>query len=566
MNMAKKYLIVGGVAGGASVAAKLRRLSEEDHIVMFEKGPHVSFSNCCLPYYLSGTIEKAEDLVLMTPEKFDTQYNIDARVNNEVIAIDREKKEVEVKDLLTGETYRESYDKLILSPGAQPVKPDLPGIEKVNTFTIRNVVDIDKLQQSILSIKPKHITVVGGGFIGIETVENLIEAGYNVTLVQSPDQVLKQFDFELVQIMHKELIDHGVELILGDRVESFEKDEVILRSGKRFSSEVIVFGIGVTPDSILAKKAGLKLGKRDTIWVDHNYKTSDPDIYAVGDAIQVYNPISREYEMIALAGPALKQARAVAMHIHNIPVVYPGYIGASVVKCFNYNGATVGLNERAVKALGIEYDYAFVVPKDKVGIMPDSEELHMKLLFEKPTGRIIGAQAIGWGNVDKRIDVISTIMRAKGTIDHLTDLELCYAPPFGSARDVVNMAGFVASNILHGTFKQVHVDKIRGLLEEGATIIDVREWDEWDVAHIKGVKFIPLSELRKRLDEIPKDKPVYLHCRSGQRSYNAVLALQNLGYTDVYNISGGFIELCFYEYYTDKTTGREPIVSAYDFA
>ena len=563
--MANKYLVVGGVAGGASVAAKLRRLSEEDQIVMFEKGPHVSFSNCCLPYYLSGVIEKADDLVLMSPDMFKHQYNIDARVNNEVVAIDREAKEVKVKNLVTGETYRESYDKLILSPGAQPIKPDLPGIEKVHTFTIRNVVDIDKLQKSIESIKPDRITVVGGGFIGIETAENLIEAGHNVTLVQSPDQVLKQFDFDLAQIMHKELIDNGIDLILGDRVAGFEENEVLLKSGKRFKSEVIVFGIGVTPDSILAKEAGLKLGKRDTIWVDHNYKTSDPDIYAVGDAIQVYNPITRDYEMIALAGPALRQARAVAMHIHNIPVVYPGYIGASVVKCFNYNGAAVGLNERSAKAMGIEYDYAFVLPKDKVGIMPDSEELHMKLLFEKPTGRIIGAQAIGRGNVDKRIDVISTIMRAKGTIDHLTDLELCYAPPFGSARDVVNMAGFVASNILHGTFRQVHVDKVRDLLAEDAVIIDVREWDEWEVAHIKDATLIPLSELRKRLDEIPKDKPVYLYCRSGQRSYNAVLALQNLGYTDVYNISGGFIELCFYEYYTDKTTGREPIVTAYDF-
>jgi len=563
--MANKYLVVGGVAGGASVAAKLRRLSEEDQIVMFEKGPHVSFSNCCLPYYLSGVIEKADDLVLMSPDMFKHQYNIDARVNNEVVAIDREAKEVEVKNLVNGETYRESYDKLILSPGAQPIKPDLPGIEKVHTFTIRNVVDIDKLQKSIESIKPDRITVVGGGFIGIETAENLIEAGHNVTLVQSPDQVLKQFDFDLAQIMHKELIDNGIDLILGDRVAGFEENEVLLKSGKRFKSEVIVFGIGVTPDSILAKEAGLKLGKRDTIWVDHNYKTSDPDIYAVGDAIQVYNPITRDYEMIALAGPALRQARAVAMHIHNIPVVYPGYIGASVVKCFNYNGAAVGLNERSAKAMGIEYNYAFVLPKDKVGIMPDSEELHMKLLFEKPTGRIIGAQAIGRGNVDKRIDVISTIMRAKGTIDHLTDLELCYAPPFGSARDVVNMAGFVASNILHGTFRQVHVDKVRDLLAEDAVIIDVREWDEWEVAHIKDATLIPLSELRKRLDEIPKDKPVYLYCRSGQRSYNAVLALQNLGYTDVYNISGGFIELCFYEYYTDKTTGREPVVTAYDF-
>jgi NADPH-dependent 2,4-dienoyl-CoA reductase/sulfur reductase-like enzyme/rhodanese-related sulfurtransferase len=563
--MAKKYLIVGGVAGGASVAAKLRRLSEEDHIVMFEKGPHVSFSNCCLPYYLSGTIEKADDLVLMTPENFNNQYNIDARVNNEVIAIDRANKEVEVKNLVTGESYKESYDKLILSPGAQPVKPDLPGIEKVNTFTIRNVVDIDKLQQSINKIKPEHITVVGAGFIGIETVENLIEAGHKVTLVQSPNQVLKQFDYDLAQIMHKELIDNGVELILSDRVERFNENEVILKSGRVINSELIVFGIGVTPDSILAKEAGLKLGKKDTIWVDHNYKTSDPDIYAVGDAIQVYNPLSRDYAMIALAGPALKQARAVAMHIHNIPVIYPGYIGSSVVKCFNYNGATTGLNERTVQAMGVEYDCAFIVPKDKVGLMPDSEELHMKLLFEKPTGRIIGAQAIGRGNVDKRMDVIATAIRAKATIDHLMDLELCYAPPFGSARDAVNMAGFVASNLLHGTFKQKHMSELRDLLNEGAFIVDVREQDEWDAGHIKGAVLIPLSQLRERLDEIPKDKPVYLHCRSGQRSYNAVLALQNRGWNNVYNLSGGFIELCFYEYYTDQTTDREPIVSQYDF-
>ena len=563
--MAKKYLIVGGVAGGASVAAKLRRLSEEDQIVMFEKGPHVSFSNCCLPYYLSGTIETADDLVLMTPWEFQHQYNIDARVNNEVVSIDREKKEVVVKDLVSGESYRESYDKLILSPGAKPIVPDLPGIDKVHTFTIRNVVDIDNLQKSIESIKPTRITVIGGGFIGIETAENLIEAGHKVTLVQSPNQVLKQFDYDLAQILHKELYDNGVDLILGDRVKAFGENEVILKSGKRFTSEVVVLGIGVTPDSVLAKEAGLRLGVKDTIWVDHNYKTSDPDIYAVGDAIQVYNPLMRDYMMLALAGPALKQARAVASHIHNISVVYPGYIGSSVVKVFGYNGAAVGLNERTVQAMGIEYDYAFVVPKDKVGIMPDSEELHMKLIFEKPTGRIIGAQAIGQGNVDKRIDVIATAIRAKATVDHLTDLELCYAPPFGTGRDVINMAGFVASNILHGTFKQVHITEVRTLLEKKACIIDLREKDEWDIAHILGAKHIPLSELRDRLDEIPRDEPLYLHCRSGQRSYNAVLALQNRGYKEVYNLSGGFIELCFYEYYNDVTTGRDTIVSNYDF-
>jgi len=563
--MGKKYLIVGGVAGGASVAARLRRLSEDDHIVMFEKGPHVSFSNCCLPYYLSGTVESADDLVLMSPENFNNQYNIDARVNSEVVAIYPEKKEIEVKNLLTQESYRDSYDKLILSPGARPIMPKLSGSDKIKTFTMRNVVDIDKIQRAIVSIKPTRVTVVGGGFIGIETAENLVEAGYNVTLVQSPNQILKQFDFDMAQILHKELLDNGVELILEDRVVGFDTDEVILQSGKSFKSEVVVFGIGVAPDSILAKSAGLKLGKRDSIWVDHNYITSDPDIYAVGDAIEVYNPLLRDYTTLALAGPALKQARAVANHIHGIPVIYPGYIGSSVVKVFNYNGASTGLNERTVKGMGIDYDYAFVLPKDKVGLMPDSEELHLKLIFEKPTGRILGAQAVGRGNVDKRIDVIATAIRAKASIDHLTDLELCYAPPFGSARDVVNMAGYVASNILHGTFKQVHIDKIRQLLDDDAEIIDVRERDEWDVAHIKGAKLIPLSELRSRVDEIPKDRDVYLHCRSGQRSYNAVLALQNMGYNNVYNVSGGFLELCFYEYYRDITEGREPIVTEYDF-
>ena len=285
--MGNKYLVIGGVAGGASTAARLRRLSEEDQIIMFERGPHVSFSNCCLPYYLSGTVEKAENLILMTPKKFKTQYNIDARVNNEVVSIDREKKEVKVKNLVTGETYTESYDKLILSPGAHPIVPPIPGIEKANIFTVRNVVDITKLHDGIEEIKPSRITVIGGGFIGIEVVENLVEAGHKVTLVEAQPQVLSQFDMDMVQILHKELIDSGVELIVGDKVTAFDTNEVILESGKKFTSEVIVMGIGVTPDSELAKKAGLKIGTTGAIWVDHNYKTSDHNIYAVGDAIQV---------------------------------------------------------------------------------------------------------------------------------------------------------------------------------------------------------------------------------------------------------------------------------------
>ncbi|MBW2122972.1 MAG: FAD-dependent oxidoreductase [Deltaproteobacteria bacterium] len=563
--MGKRYLVVGGVAGGASAAARLRRLSEEDEIIMFERGPHVSFSNCCLPYYLSGTVKSAENLLLMTPEKFKKQYKIDARVNHEVVAVDREARAVEVKNLVTGETYRETYDKLILSPGARPVVPPIPGIEKARIFTVRNVVDIEKLHGGIEEIKPTRITIVGGGFIGIEVAENLVEAGRTVSLVEALPQVLNQFDGDMVQILHKELIDNGVDLTVGDRVAAFDTDEVILESGKKFTSEVIVLAIGVTPESDLAKEAGLKIGRTGAIWVDHNYKTSDPDIYAIGDAIQVYNPVMRDYMTLALAGPAQKQARAVANHVHHIPVNYPGYIGSSVVKVFNYNGAATGLNEHALAKMDIDYDFVKIVPKDKVGLMPDSEELHFKLIFEKPTGRIIGAQAIGRGNVDKRIDVIATAITAKATIDHLKDLELCYAPPFGTAKDVVNMAGYVASNVLHDTFKQVQITRIRELVEAGAFIVDVREEEEWNAGHIAGARHIPLSELRERVREIPRDEPVYLHCRSGQRSYNACLVLQHLGYDKVYNVSGGYIGLCFNEYFTDKTTGRKPIVTAYNF-
>ena len=356
-----------------------------------------------------------------------------------------------------------------------------------------------------------------------------------------------------------------MELTVGDRVAAFDTDEVILESGKRFTSEIVVMGIGVTPESDLARRSGLKIGKTGAIWVDHNYITSDPDIYAVGDAIQVYNPIMRDYFTLALAGPAQRQARAVANHIHNVPVFYPGYIGSSVVKVFDYNAAATGLNEHALANMDINYDFVKIVPKDKVGLMPDSEELHFKIIFERPTGRIIGAQAIGRGNVDKRIDVIATAIAAKATVDHLTYLELCYAPPFGSAKDVVNMAGYVASNVLHGTFKQVNITEIRGLAEQGAFILDVREQHEWDAGHIIGARHIPLSELRERLDESPVDEPVYAHCRSGQRSYNACLALQHRGYDKVYNIAGGYIGLCFNEYFNDKMSGRKPIVTAYDF-
>ncbi|RLF61520.1 MAG: pyridine nucleotide-disulfide oxidoreductase [Thermoplasmata archaeon] len=564
--MSNKYLIVGGVAGGASAAARLRRLGEDDEIIMFEKGPDVSFSNCSLPYRLSGAVANTEDLIMMNPELFKGQYNIDARVNNEVIAIDRDKKEVEVKNLLDGTTYKESYDKLILSPGAKPVAPNLPGIEKANVFTIRNVVDIDKLHRFIEKTKPTRITVAGAGFIGIEVVENLVIAGYNVTLVQSPPQILNQIDDDVVQRLHKEVIDHGVELILGDRVSAFDTNKVILKSGKVIESEVVIMSIGITPATDIAVQAGIETSQKGAIKVDANYLTNDPDIYAVGDAIEVYNILTQSSAQLALAGPALKQARSVADHIHGRNISNKGYIGSSIVKVFNINVANTGLNEKMLAKMDLDYDSVVIVPKDKVGIMPDAEDLAFKLIFEKPTGRILGAQAIGLGNVDKRVDVIATAIKFGATVDDLPDLELCYAPPFGTGKDVVNFAGYVASNILHGTYKQVSFAKVRELHENGAYILDVREtYEVEDEGRIKNVHNIPLSQLRDRMEEIPKDIPVYAHCRSGQRSYNAVLALQAKGYKHVYNISGGFMGVRSYEYYRDITTGREPIVAEYGF-
>lgn len=565
--MKKKILVIGGVAGGASAAARLRRLSEDDEIIMFEKGPHVSFSNCALPYHLSGLIDEADRLVLMSPEKFLVQYNIQARVNNEVLSINKEEKNVTVKNLLTGETYKESYDKLVLSPGAKPIVPNIPGSEEVNIFTIRNVVDIDKLNKYIKSIDTKDIAVIGGGFIGVEAAENLREAGYNVALIEGTDQILRPFDYDMVQIFHKEIYDRGINLIVEDKVEKFEKDTVVLTSGKRIAAKVVVMAIGVAPETTLAKEASLDIGETGAIKVDQNYRTNNENIYAVGDAIEIYNVLTHSAAKLSLAGPALKQARSVADHINGKKALNKGYIGSSAIKVFDYNGAATGLNEALINVLNmkIKYDLVRVILSDKVGIMPTSAPMHLKLLYEVPTGKILGAQAIGKGDVTKRIDVIATAIKFGGTVEDLKDLELCYAPPFSTAKDVVNYAGYVGSNLLNGDFKQVNVDLVRGLVENNAYIIDVRERGEYDNGHIKNVLNIPLSELRQRINEIPKDKPVYLHCRTGQRSYNAALALQNLGFNNVYNITGSFLALSFYEYFNDKTKDREPIVTEYNF-
>lgn len=565
--MKKRILIVGGVAGGASAAARLRRLSEEDEIIMFEKGPHVSFSNCSLPYHLSGVIDEADKLVLMSAEKFKVQYNIEARVYSEVLSIDRKNKEVEVKDYIKNEIYIEKYDKLILSPGAKPIVPRIEGIDKVNVFTIRNVVDIDKLNKFVKNLDTKDVAVIGGGFIGVEAAENLREGGYNVTLVEGSEQILKPFDYDMVQILHKEIYDNKVNLIVNDKVKTFDTNKVILESGKEINTKAVVLAIGVAPETRLAKDAGLEIGKTGAIKVDRNYRTSDKDIYAIGDAIEVYNALTHDYTKLSLAGPALKQARAVADHINGRKVLNKGYIGSSAIKVFSLNAASTGLNESAIKALNmnINYDIVRLITNDKVGIMPGAAPMHFKLLYEVETGKVLGAQAIGKGDAPKRIDVIATLIKMGGTIEDLQDLELSYAPPYSTAKDVVNYAGYIAGNISNGDFKQINVDKVRELVENKALIVDIRERREYENGHIKGTVNIPLSELRERYKEIPKDKPVYLHCRTGQRSYNAAVALKNLGFDNVTNITGSFLGLSYYEYFNDKVLNREPIVTKYNF-
>lgn len=564
--MGKKIVIVGGVAGGASTAARVRRLDEQAEIIMFEKGPHVSFSNCCLPYRLSETVKAHEKLVLMSPEKFKKQYNIIARTNSEVTSINREKKTVTVKETETGNTYEESYDKLMLAPGANAIVPQLPGIEDANVFTVKNVVDIAKLYDFIHEKNAKKITVLGGGFIGVEVAENLIEAGYEVSLVEAMPQILRPFDYDMVQILHKEMMDKGVKLIVEDKAVSFDKSNLVLESGKVVEGEAVVMAIGVRPDSKLAADCGLEVTARGHIMVDGNYRTTkDENIYAVGDAIEIFNALTHKKQGLPLAGPAQKQARAAADHIYGKSVRNTGYIGSSCIKVFDYNGASTGLTAAQCEAEGINYDIVYVIPQDRVGIMPGAVPMHYKLVFEVPTGRVLGAQAISKGDAAKRIDIVATLIKFGGTVDDLRDLELCYAPPFGTAKDAGNYAGLVAMNLMEKTFKQVRVDQVRELVEKDAYIVDVREENEFANGHLKNAHNIPLSQLRERLEEIPKDRPVYVHCRSAQRSYNACLALQGNGFDNVWNVSGSFLGICMYEYFNDQRLNREPIVTAYNF-
>ena len=557
--MAKKYLIVGGVAAGASAAARLRRLDDKAEIIMFEKGPHVSFSNCGLPYHLGGHIEPAEKLILMTPEKFDTRYNIEARTNSEVISVDKSNKTVSVINHITGEECTESYDKLVLAVGAKPIVPPFEGLETINHFILRNVVDVKKIHKAVFnSEKPvKDVTVIGAGFIGIEVAENLKERGFNVTIVEMANQIMRPFDYEMVKYLEKELLDHDINLMLSEKVVGFESDKVLLESGKEVKSDLVVLAIGVAPDTAFLKNVGIDLAKSGHIIVNENYQTSDKDIYAAGDAILVKNALTGQDFNLPLAGPANKQGRLIADHINGRKIVNKGYIASSIIQIFNYTGAATGLNEAWIKFhnLDIDYQVAYTAPFDRVSIMPNAQNVFTKILFEKNTGKLLGAQTIGKGIVDKRADVFATAIKAGMTVEDLQDLELCYAPPYSTGKDVVNHTGYVANNLLNGDFKQVLFTDVEKLLAKSAQIIDVRELSETSKGMLVGAKNIPMSEIRNRLSELDKTKPVYVHCQSGQRSYNVTLMLQHHGY-DVYNIAGGYAMISNYYGTIERITGK----------
>ena len=564
--MSKKYLVVGGVAGGMSAAARIRRLDPYADIQVFEKGPHVSFSNCCLPFHLSGVVPTADDLILMTPQLLKSQYNLDVKVQHEVVKINKEEKTIVIKKVDTGEEYKESYDKLILSPGARAIRPSsIKGVDRDNVFTVKNVVDIDGLKKYIDNNNVQDVAVIGGGFIGLEVMESLREAGKNVTLVEGSDQILAPMDYDLVQILNKEIYDNGVELLYNEKLEEVTDGKVILESGKEVKAGAVVLAIGVVPEAGLAKDAGLDFGETGGILVNHHYQTSDPNIYAVGDAIEVTHFITNKKVRLTLAGPAQRQARAVADHLYGRTYRNTGVIGSSVIKVFDYTAASTGLNEKDCNKLGIDYDVAYIIPKDKVGLIPSANPIHFKLIFQVPTGQILGAQSVGKGTVEKRVDVIAAMIMNRANIEDLKELELCYSPYYTTAKDATNMAALVACNLLNGEYKQVRTSEVRSLVEEGAYIIDSRERVEYEAGHIKGAVNIPLSEFRDRLDEIPTDRPVYVHCLSSQRSYYMVRELNLRGYNNVVNISGSFLGISLYEYFTDVTTGREPIVTNYRF-
>ncbi len=538
----RKIVIVGGVAGGATAAARLRRLSEEDHIVLFERGEYISFANCGLPYYIGGVIEERNKLLVQTAEGMSKRFRLDVRPLNEVTAIHRDRKTVSVRNVKTGEEYEETYDVLILSPGAKPIVPPIPGIEEAEVlFTLRTVPDTDRIKTYIDEQKPRRAVVIGGGFIGVEMAENLANRGIHVTLVERANQVMAPIDYEMASIVHDHMRDRGVELLLEDGVQALEERgrRVVLTSGRVIETDMIILAIGVEPESRLAKEAGLELGVRGTIKVNEYLQTSDPSIYAIGDAVEVRHYIHGFETFVPLAWPANRQGRLVADHIHGFDVKYSGTLGTSIAKVFELTVAATGLNEKMLRALGISYEVVHIHPLSHAGYYPNAEPMTFKLIFNRETGRIYGAQAVGKEGVDKRIDVIATAIKGGLTVRDLPDLELAYAPPFSSAKDPVNMVGYVASNIMDGLVETVQWHEIDRIVEEGGVLIDVRTAEETARGMIRGSIHIPLDELRDRLHELPKGKTIYVTCQVGLRGYIAVRILQEHGF-QAKNLDGGY--------------------------
>jgi NADPH-dependent 2,4-dienoyl-CoA reductase/sulfur reductase-like enzyme/rhodanese-related sulfurtransferase len=541
--MDNKILIVGGVAGGASAAARLRRLDETAEIIMFERGSYISFANCGLPYYIGGEIQNREDLLLQTPESFKRRFNVDVRVRNEVTQIYLDKKQISIKNLDTGDTYTESYDKLVLSPGAEPVRPPIPGIDSERIFTLRNVPDTDLINEYIEKHKFKRAVIVGAGYIGLEMAENLRRRDMLVAVVEMADQVLPVMDKEMTAFIQQELHKNNVALWLNDAVVNFQPSDsrimVGLKSGMELSCDIVILAMGVRPEIELARRAKLEIGTTGGIKVNQYLQTSDPDIYAIGDAIEVRDLTLDNPALVPLAGPANKQGRMVADNICGKNRQYNGTQGTSILKVFDLTVAMTGASEKALAKTGIEYEKLYLHPANHVSYYPGAEQMHIKLLFSKPEGKVLGAQIIGSGGVDKRIDIFAVAIRAGLTVFDLQELEPAYAPPYGSGKDAVNMAGFAASNILEGTVEAVHWNQ----LDENDCILDVRSPGEFKRGHVSSAVHIPVDEIRSRLDELPNNTVINVYCATGVRSYIACRILMQNGFI-ARNISGGYVTYC----------------------
>lgn len=539
-----KIVIVGGVAGGATAAARIRRLDEQAEIVVFERSGFISYANCGLPYYIGGVIEDENDLTLQTPESFWKRFRVRMNVHHEVTGISPENKTVTVKNLESGAVFTESYDKLLLSPGAKPVKPDLDGIESDRIFTLRTVEDTLKIKKYITVCQPGSAVVVGGGFIGIEMAENLRELGMDVTLVEAAEQLMAPFDSDMASFIHAELRKNGINLMFGKMVDGFADNDngidVRLKDFGMLHTDMVVMAIGVAPETALARAAGLELGIKDSIVVNDKMETSVPDIYAVGDAVQIKSFVPGTNALISLAGPANKQGRIAADNICGGNSRYTGGQGSSVVKLFDMTAAVTGINEKTAKALGIDTDKVILSPMSHAGYYPGGQVMTIKALFEKDSYRLLGAQIVGFDGVDKRLDVLATAIRAKMKAYELIDLDLAYAPPYSSAKDPVNMTGYIVENLKNGIVKQWYYEDAETLPHDGSvTLLDTRTPMEYSRGHMEGFINIPVDELRERIGEMDKTKPVYVICQSGLRSYIASRILTGNGF-NAYNFAGGF--------------------------